>query len=176
MKKCLIPLLSALFVAGTVWAAPKPQGEWSPFQFGVGGPNMQLAPAENSIAPLRLNFAFSENDTVYGLDFGLAGKANRTAAFQFNLFNFIEGEGAGAVLAIYHTADAYTGVTFAPFNYVDGEYKGIQMGFFPKADTLYGIQFGAINRVRVLHGIQAGLVNVAEDSSVPFLPLLRIGF
>lgn len=166
-------------VVALAWAAmpgTAPAQGISPLQIGIGGRDLQLAPVENTVVPLRLSLPFSENAAVYGLDFGIFAKADKATAVQLNLFNFVEGPSAGVALAIYHTSKEHYGVTLAPFNYVDGVHAGIQLGFFPKADTVYGLQFGAINRARVLHGVQLGLVNILDSSDYPFMPVLRVGF
>lgn len=72
-----------------------------------------------------------------------------------------------------------------------GELRGLQLGLLNKAADMYGVQWGLIwndaqrarglqlglvNTAETMTGLQIGLLNVIQQSPVPFLPFINAHF
>ena len=52
----------------------------------------------------------------------------------------------------------------------------IPAGITNKSNIVRGVQIGIINYATFLYGVQIGLINIAENSVVPYMPVLNIGW
>ena len=52
----------------------------------------------------------------------------------------------------------------------------VQLGIINHSDYCNVFQVGLINRSEDLYGFQIGIVNIIRNSTVPFFPLMNIGF
>lgn len=136
-------------------------------------------PRSADVIGLRLAIPFSTSqENVTGIDLGFWGKSIYFEGLQVNLLR-------------NNVIDGATGVQLGLYNSVgNGDLFGLQTGLWNEACTSCGVQVGLvnvmgegqgfqvglINRAETLYGYQIGLINVIRSSTVPFFPLVNIGF
>ena len=118
-------------------------------------------------------------DQMTGVDFlGFIGRANTYNGAQLNLLrNDVNDVLAGIQVCCYNTCgkgDA-VGVQVGLWNEC-GSISGVQAGLVNVSEYAEGVQVGLINRSEDLSGYQVGLINIIRSSSVPFCPIINIGF
>ncbi|GEM_PF-188405 len=87
--------------------------------------------------------------------------------------------GKGLQSAAIAIADGdLAGVQFgAVYSHCSGEFNGLQTGLVNYSDEMNGLQLGFVNITRYMgSGVQIGLVNVIQNSPVPFLPIVNAKF
>lgn len=130
------------------------------------------------IIGLRLNFYSGSCDQMTGFDLGIIGRANTYNGLMINLGrNDVSDVLAGCQIGLYNSCgrgDALGG-QLGFWNEASAIY-GAQVGLVNVAEYAEGIQIGLINRTEDMHGYQIGLVNVIRGSTVPFCPIVNIGF
>lgn len=172
MKKLL---LSALVVFLTVMSVSA--FDTSPFQLGIWAPKFQVVPEEINVSGLRINLPYGGNNSVTGLDLGLAGSSNYASALQVNLiFNRAQEEFAGLQASLFNQAGCASGVSLGGFNITDDKTRGIQIGLINSSMETHGIQIGAINYTEHMTGVQIGIVNIITQSVIPFFPIINLCF
>ena len=120
------------------------------------------------------NVAFDQQN---GVAVGLANWAGRKAAgVQAGAFNQAVDGMDGLQLGLFNTADELRGVQIGALNGAKATVRGVQAGFLNSAQDVHGLQIGAFNLARHLEGVQIGLLNYAEDATVPCLPILNARF
>ena len=136
-------------------------------------------PRSLDVVGLRLTIPFSTSqENVTGIDLGFWGKSVYFEGLQLNLLR-------------NNVIDGATGIQIGLYNSVgSGDFLGIQTGLWNEANTAcgfqvglvnvmgegQGFQVGLINRAETLYGYQVGLVNIIRGSSVPFFPVINVGF
>jgi hypothetical protein len=162
--------------------------------------NLAFPSPKDDVVGLRLS-AGSFNQNMYGLDVGLfanetknrfagvavAGLLNMgyrstfifglQAAGLVNASTAINGFGL-QIASILNSAGSghFVGAQVAIYRNIHmGSIYGIQLGVRNDAKSIFGVQLGIINKTDNLHGIQIGLLNF-NNSGIPFLPLLNLGF
>ena len=169
MKK----LLSGLVLAGLVvfGASAAEKVRW-PVWFAFNDTE------DIDVVGLRLNFASGQCEQVTGMDLGIIGRSQYFNGLQLNLWrNDVKDALAGWQVGCYNLAglsDAM-GIQTGLWNESRTLY-GFQCGLVNLADYAEGFQIGLINRVEGIHGYQIGLINIIRDSTVPFCPILNVGF
>ncbi len=146
-----------------------------PFQFAIVE-QLQLVSKDKSITGLKLNLIYGCNYGITGVDLGLVSKAQYTTAIQFNLMNIVEQEGVGLQVGLFNLAQSYSGMQFGVFNLCGSSFTGVQAGFLNYASICSGLQLGIVNNCQSMRGIQLGLINVIQDSNLPFFPILNMQF
>ena len=140
---------------------------------------LQLAPENNDVYGLRLNFPYGVNNNVYGLDLGLWNstygnqyglqlggigvyRAGNTIGLNFGgIVNISSGDEKGA---------SFAGI----YNQSDGRVTGLQFGgIVAKAQHVTGVQFGLITYAEDISGVQLGLLNICKNSAVPFMLIIN---
>ncbi|MBQ7251835.1 MAG: hypothetical protein IJS32_04450 [Kiritimatiellae bacterium] len=176
-------------------AASSASAAFSPLQIGLGSPDWQLVSEDTPVIGLRLNLPRSFNDTVAGLDLGIL--SDDTGTFSGLRLNAVSCSHAcnGIAIALFDMNAFLRGIQIAPIAVACNacglqmglgtdaeELHGVQIGLFngtraiSRSPTVHGLQIGIVNCARSLHGVQLGLLNIATDSPLPFLPLLRVSF
>ncbi len=56
------------------------------------------------------------------------------------------------------------------------DFSGLQVGVINLAQEVRGVQVGAYNQARRLYGVQLGLINRSEETGLPFMLLLNVGW
>lgn len=71
-----------------------------------------------------------------------------------------------------------TGIQLGFVNSVKGDVDGLQIGFANGSEwgKMTGVQLGILNEVKDLCGVQVGLLNVVHHGTIPFFPLINIGW
>lgn len=128
---------------------------------------------------LRVNWFSGACDQMTGLDLlGFIGRANTYNGIQMNLLrNDVTDVLAGIQIGGYNTCgkgDAM-GVQVGLWNECGSMY-GVQAGLVNVSEYTEGVQVGVINRSEDLSGYQVGLINIIRSSSVPFCPIINVGF
>lgn len=169
MKKMMFGLVLAGLVALGAQAAEKVR--W-PVWFAFNDTE------DVDLVGLRLNLPSGTCDQVNGIDLGLIGHAQYLNGLQLNLLrNDVKDTLAGFQIGLYNSAGV-------------GDMLGLQSGLWNEAQSLYGFQLGLVNLVDYANGLQVGLINRAEDltgyqvgliniirsGTVPFCPIINIGF
>ena len=79
---------------------------------------------------------------------------------------------------IANFADRAAGVQLGFVNSVKGDVGGLQIGFANGSvrGKMTGVQLGMLNEVDDLCGVQIGLLNVVHHGTIPFFPLINIGW
>jgi len=189
MRRIIVSILFVVFMCSMahgkdVLSSEKPandleiitrSGAIIPFQFAVVE-QFQLISREKSITGLKLNFVYGYNYGITGLDLGFVSKAQYTTAMQFNLMNIVEQEGVGLQVGLFNLAQSYSGMQFGVFNLCGSSFTGLQAGFLNYASICSGVQFGIVNNCKSMRGIQVGLINVIQDSNLPFFPIINMKF
>lgn len=128
---------------------------------------------------LRVNWFSGQCDQMTGLDLlGFIGRANTYNGVQANLLrNDVTDVLAGWQIGFYNTCgrgDAL-GLQTGLWN-ESGSIYGLQLGLVNVSEYAEGVQIGLVNRVEDMSGYQIGLVNVIRSSTVPFCPIVNVGF
>ena len=141
----------------------------------------------DTVVGLRVGIPWAESDSVTGIDIGFYGKAKNMAGIQINLAANIVTDRADAIqIACYNYAGNLSGAQFGLLNNIDNGALGwdttlmfaacVQVGLVNKANYLRGVQVGLVNSAELLYGFQVGLVNVIRSGTIPFMPIVNIGF
>lgn len=172
MKKVL--LVVAVLLAGISSAFAY---DTTPFQIGIWPPKYQIVTEDINVSGLKINLPFGGNDSIQGVDLGLAATSKTTSALQVNVFvNRAHEEFSGLQFAILNQSGNANGVILGGMNVTDDKTKGIQVGVINSSMETRGIQIGLINYTESMTGFQIGLVNVITESVVPFFPIINFCF
>ena len=166
---------AALFLLAAIAAAPAFAVAFTPFQLGIWGPDAQLCEQTTPVWGLRLNLLKSQNDEVFGLDFGFVSNIGEADAISFNLVNSAVALKGGQAGIYNRVAREAIGVQFGLYNLGESVYGG-QLGLVNAAQTVGGCQIGLFNRCISMSGIQVGIINIIEDAEVPFFPIVNASF
>lgn len=127
---------------------------------------------------LRVTLPSGYCEQVTGLDIGLIGRSQYFNGIQINLLrNDVKDALAGFQIGCYNSAGLgdMVGLQAGLWNETKTMY-GFQAGLVNLADYANGFQVGVINRAEDMYGFQIGLINVIRGSTVPFCPIVNIGF
>jgi hypothetical protein len=195
----LRPGSAASLPAGPRMSPPAPRGDaLSPFGIGFLPP-VQFPPAGWDVFIARVSVFWAINHNVSFFDvaglgtqttgdlsgFQVAGIWNQTGGNvtgvqAAGIFNWGGNDMTGIQIAgIANYLDGngvFSGLQVACIANVVGRGTGLQIGLVNVADDLTGVQIGLANAARNLTGVQIGLGNYVADSTIPFLPILNIGF
>lgn len=155
------------------------RAETKGFQVAIADP-IQRYDAATSISGLRINFWYSKNHHMSGVDLG--GVNHFTGNFkgvQFGEVNMVDGKFKGwQVGTINRVGGRFSGVQTSFIYNRAGQFKGIQFGLgYNRAGQFKGVQIGLWNRVESLKGVQIGLLNFNKSSRpLGFLPIINFGF
>ena len=141
-----------------------------------------------NVTGLRVAIPYSvKTENLTGIDIGFYGKSANMAGFAFNIVANIVTDRADAIqIACYNKAGTLSGAQFGLMNRTGNGALGwdtrlmfsacVQVGLLNIANDLRGIQVGLINQADMLYGFQLGVVNVIKSGTIPFMPILNIGF
>lgn len=159
----LFVFLFSLFVA-VLCAAPA-SAAFSPLQIGINGDNLQLVSEYTPVIGLRLNLPLSNNDTVAGLDVGLASYARSFTGLRLNAISFTEITINGVELSLCTLARGnLNGIQVSGIGIVAHDMVGLQAGVATYAGTLRGLQLSLWSNADDLRGLQIGLANFSEST------------
>lgn len=116
-------------------------------------------------ASLTPNIAVHSSTTeIRGFAINIWGE-NPQHAFNLGIVNGSTGDSSGFSWAMYNYDDSYTGVQWGIVNFSKENFKGWQSGMvnYSKGDVR-GLQNGIVNYAEHLHGVQLGLINIAENN------------
>ena len=149
----------------------------TPFQIGIWPPKYQIVTEDINVSGLKINLPFGGNDSIQGVDLGIASTSKTTSALQVNiLVNRAHEEFTGLQFALVNQSGSANGVILGGWNVTDDKTKGIQVGVVNSSLETRGIQVGLINYTESMTGIQIGLVNIITESVVPFFPIINFCF
>ena len=133
---------------------------WTPLQLSHYMPG-QLFEKEVPVYGLRLNFLYSENRRVYGLDFGILQFSDAGGGIQLGVFNEVAGDhcglqagivqsvarGNGIYLAgLFQEMEELNGFSLAPIAITEGPMNGYQLGLIYNRATKFPVlQVGGWN-------------------------------
>ena len=147
------------------------------FQVGIWPSNFQIVPDEINVSGLKLNLPFARNDSVTGIDLGLASSSKKTAALQVNVFiNRNHEEYSGIQASLINLNGNANGVIAGIWNVTDDKTHGIEVGLVNSSTEFRGLQVGLINYTEMMVGLQVGLVNIITESRIPFFPIINFCF
>ena len=140
-----------------------------------------------NVTGLRVGIPWGKNESVTGIDIGFYGKSTNMSGIQVNLIANIVTDRANAIqVACYNRAGSLSGGQLGLMNVTGHGALGwdprlmfsacVQVGLLNIANDLRGIQIGLVNQADMLYGFQIGLVNVIESGTIPFMPILNVGF
>ena len=164
MKKILAYAAVATMcgVCGIAQGAAYNAEVWSPIALSFA-PAVEVPSEGWDVFGLRLNLLVGSHHDVVGLDVG------GVASLQ-NSFGGIQCAG------IYSkTDDLFVGFGVSVLNFT-GTLQGMQVGLFNTAEELNGLQIGIVNHAYQAQGVQIGLVNLIDDSTLPIMPFVNMGF
>ena len=149
----------------------------TPFQLGIWPSNFQIVPEEINVSGLKLNLPFGGNDSIQGIDLGLASTSKETSALQVNiLVNRAHEDFSGLQFAILNQSGRSNGIILGGFNITDEAARGLEVGVINSAMECRGIQIGLINYTEIMTGVQIGLINIITESIIPFFPIINFCF
>ncbi len=181
-------LVSVVFglLAGSVFAQgvdySDPEGAY-PVQLALFPP-IQLVPAQEDVAGLRLNL-IGVNREVSALDIGLVNWT--TGEFRgvgAGLINVVRADSYGAHVGFFNYGSGnmtgFQGIPFLTFwnaaNIVRGRMSGIQGGLYNQSAELKGAQVGLVNAGYETTGLQLGLYNYSVNEGGVQAGLFNIGY
>jgi len=151
------------------------QGISSPFtvaQISFFAP-LQIFSEKNSIYGLRLSLPYGKNDTLVGVDLGIANKLNSLYGISFAALlsqrtNNMYGINLSGVFNISKGDDI--GVSLAGFYNNVKDLKGLQCAvLYNQAVNVKGLQFGLVNYCHDMQGVQLGVINFCKTQPFPFV-------
>jgi len=137
--------------------------DWSPLAVSML-PTVELPSQNWDVYGFRIDIFAGRHHDVSGIDVG-------------SLANFATGDFVGMQLSgvVSKTDNTLTGCQISPIS-LAGTLEGVQVGVFNKAEGLWGLQVGVVNYAYQANGVQIGIVNIIENSELPILPVVNIGF
>jgi len=141
------------------------------FQFSFFSP-LQIFSEKDNIYGFRLTLPYGKNQTLKGMDIGIANQLNNLYGISF------------AALLSQRSENMYGINLSGIFNISKGDDIGLSMaGFYNEirnvegvqAAVLYnqarfvkGVQFGLVNYCHNMNGAQVGIINICKAQPVPF--------
>lgn len=173
MSRHAVRTLTALF-ALALCASPA-LAQKRPVQVSLLTP-VQIFPPEDTITGVRLNLIYGKNETVIGLDVGIA--------------NHTTGLSRGLQYGIVGIAGDFQGWQAGVVSISKGKFEGFQEGLVNVSETFRGFQYGGVNHAQdaeglqlaivnyaqTLKGLQIGLINIiGEGGMFPVFPIFNVG-
>lgn len=174
-------------------SACAPSSGWTPIQAGLFNPG-QIFTEETKVQGLRLSLPYTHNESLYGLDVGVASAAESLTGVQTNfLFNGAQDATAfqaaiclnssikakGLQLSVLNLVEqSFTGLQLAGLVNTAGATKGAQIaGIHNRSESVVGIQISSlVNETNDLRGLQIGALNFNENGLLPFFPVFNFGW
>jgi len=140
-----------------------------------------------NVTGLRVGIPWGDSESVTGIDVGFYGRSTKMAGIGVNLVANIVKDRADAIqVACYNYAGTLSGAQVGLMNRTGYGALGwdtrlmfsaaVQVGVLNIANDLRGVQVGLINQADMLYGFQFGLVNVIKSGTIPFMPIVNVGF
>ena len=149
----------------------------TPLQIGIWPPALQVVTPEINVSGLKLNLPFGGNDSITGIDLGLASSSNDCSAIQINAFvNSVNNDFAGIQVGCFNLCGNVGGLQVGLFNSTDKVTSGLQIGLLNTTMEMNGVQVGLVNYTQFLTGFQFGLINIATESIIPGMIILNFCF
>ena len=149
----------------------------TPLQLSIWPPRLQVVPDYIDVSGIKLNLPFGGNQTIVGLDAGIASTSHKTSALQVNLLNRVHEEYAGLQVGLLNQTGNSSGVQIGVLmNATDSIAKGIQIGLINTSLEMSGLQIGLINYTEFMTGFQIGVINIIRESIIPFFPIINFCF
>lgn len=170
----LIRISLALCAALLALSAASAMAEGNkPIQIALFDP-IQIFPAKESIAGLRLNLIYGKNVNMQGLDVGIVNHTTGNCfALQHGAVGYVEKDFMGWQDNVVNiTRGKFTGLSTAAFAMAD-EGNGVMLGWVNVTKSMHGLQIGLLNDTETLHGLQIGVGNIIQKGKVPFLPIVN---
>ncbi|NLG13506.1 MAG: hypothetical protein GX561_04790 [Lentisphaerae bacterium] len=172
MRRALL-LISLLMGVGTACMAY----DTTPLQIAIWPPSLQVVPPEIDVSGLKLNLPYGGNETIVGVDLGIASTSNNTSALQINLVNCAHERFSGFQVGLLNLSGESRGLQIGVLmNSTDEVGSGLQIGIINSTTEMNGVQIGLINYTHFMIGFQVGLVNIIRESIVPFFPIVNFCF
>ena len=137
MRRALL-LISLLMGVGTACMAY----DTTPLQIAIWPPSLQVVPPEIDVSGLKLNLPYGGNETIVGVDLGIASTSNNTSALQINLVNCAHERFSGFQVdcSIFpRKPRLQIGVLM---NLTDEVGSGLQIGIINSTTEMNGVQIG----------------------------------
>ncbi len=122
---------------------------------------------------------FPRTETIQGFSLGVWSE-NPQTSFTVGVINGSKGDSSGLTAGIVNYGENYQGVQWAlvnvysgnvlgwqasTMNMVGGDFQGFQSGIVNLGhQEVTGVQLGLFNYAEKLHGIQLGVVNIADNN------------
>lgn len=146
----------------TLVVPPHLAGQARPVNLALVTP-IQIFPATDSVAGVRLNLIYGRNAGMTGLDVGLA--------------NHVTGATTGVQWGLVNISGSFVGWQSGAVNVTEEEFQGLQWAWINSAGRINGLQLGLVNYAKRANGIQIGLVNIIkEGGQFPFMVIANWGF
>ncbi len=174
MRNRFLPLLVCV-VAAVALSAESARAQKKPVQLSLVTP-IQIFPAEDTIAGVRLNILYGRNAVVNGLDVGIV---NHTTVVSRGVQYGVVGIAGSFQGVQYHAVniskDKFEGWQLGHVN-VANTFRGFQSGIVNVAQDTEGFQLSIVNYAASLKGLQIGLINIIKEGGMlPVFPLFNIG-
>ena len=153
-----IAILALVLVAQPLLAQEKP------IQLSLFAP-VQIVPADQAVAGVRLSLLYGKNTYVSGLDWGLVNHSTSgmSKGVQFGLVGIVD--------------EDFTGWQNTVVNITQRNFEGFQWGIVNYAGHANGFQLGIVNYAVTMHGLQIGLVNIIKQGGqFPVFPIVNWSF
>ena len=170
--------MRALRLAVFAVAVASPVAAQSPIQVALFTP-IQIVPEGQAVKGLRLNFIYSRNTAIMGLDLGLVNMNTGTAksgGIQWGLASMVKGPFTGwQANAVSITEGRFLGLQTGLLSMAH-ESEGLQWSFVNSSWNHSGLQLAVVNYARRTSGFQVGLVNIIkEGGQFPIFPIVNWG-
>lgn len=153
-----IAILALILVARPTLAQEKP------IQLSLFAP-IQIVPADQAVAGVRLSLLYGKNTSVTGLDWGLVNHntSGISKGVQFGLVGIVNAD--------------FSGWQNTAVNITEGDFEGFQWGIVNYAGHANGFQLGFVNYAVTMKGLQIGLVNIIKQGGqFPVFPIVNWSF
>lgn len=180
MRKITWCLAAACFAA-FLFAAPTNASAQGAVNLSVFNP-VQIVPANESVAGLRLSLFHARNENVTGFDWVWLGLHQTTGDFVGVAFvglalSVVDGSMTGWQATLGNRAKGgMTGLQSGILNWNGRQSTGAQFGVVNIADEFTGVQIGLVNYTRRMKGVQIGLANFITEGPLPFMVIANAAF
>ena len=175
----LLLIVNSLFIGGKLLADEKAEqkdqksenSSFTLFQFSFFAP-LQIFPETASVYGLRLTFPYGNNNTLAGIDIGIANETNNLYGISLAAFLSNRSEnmyGINLTGFINLSGGDEVGLSMAGFYNEVKTLEGVQTALlYNQAHVVKGVQFGLVNYCRDMRGAQVGIFNVCKSQPFPF--------
>ena len=170
--------MRALRLAVLAVAFSSPLAAQSPIQIALFTP-IQIVPEGKAVKGLRLNFIYSRNTAVMGVDLGLVSMNTGTAksgGINWSAVTIVKGPFTGWQSGLLASTEGrFVGLQSGLVS-MARESEGLQWSFVNSSWNHRGLQLAVVNYARRTSGVQVGLVNIIKQGGqFPIFPIVNWG-